>query len=303
MGAGQIGGIATLVDIDFRNAAGFLGEPAKSIEGQHIVHYLSHAMIFCVGALLEAHVVLTPAICVYGERYKFHVFAGTHKFIDGPGISRQVNHLCVHRGYNHSMRWNECSPDNLALLVLGQQFSFNSRESGSDFLPNRVRYGTTAELKKHIGDTTCHYFGWGSRRNGYLVPLLINLLRVDATILPDENCLEIWNNQEKFLCLQQPRCRSENHGALCPDDLGTVLVCSGYVVGIMTSRLIDRPCGVGFLDLSLYNKFLTCSIDDSRDVIDIDEEFMSFDYKGISQTPATRPMVTVNINETTDETP
>ncbi|VVD01182.1 unnamed protein product [Leptidea sinapis] len=258
MGAGQIGGIATLVDIDFRNAAGFLGEPAKSIEGQHIVHYLSHAMIFCVGALLEAHVVLTPAICVYGERYKFHVFAGTHKFIDGPGISRQVNHLCVHR-------------------VLGQQFSFNSRESGSDFLPNRVRYGTTAELKKHIGDTTCHYFGWGSRRNGYLVPLLINLLRVDATILPDENCLEIWNNQEKFLCLQQPR--------------------------IMTSRLIDRPCGVGFLDLSLYNKFLTCSIDDSRDVIDIDEEFMSFDYKGISQTPATRPMVTVNINETTDETP
>lgn len=46
----------------------------------------------------------------------------------------------------------------------------------------------------------------------------------------------------------------------------------------MTSRLIDRPCGVGFVDLSLYNKFLTCGVDDSRDVIDHDD-FMSIDYK------------------------
>lgn len=62
------------------------------------VYFLSHAMMFCVGALIEAHVVLTPASCVFGERYKFEVYGGTHKFLEHAGISRVVQHLCIHRG-------------------------------------------------------------------------------------------------------------------------------------------------------------------------------------------------------------
>ncbi|CAF4879301.1 unnamed protein product [Pieris macdunnoughi] len=298
MGAGQIGGIATLLDIDFQNAAGFQGVPAQTTEGQFIVHYLSHAMLFCVGALIEPHVVLTPAICVFGEKYKFFVYAGTHRFMEGVGISRQVQHLCIHKGYNHTSRWMRCSPDNLALLVLNQQFFFHKREPGTAYVLNRVRYGVTTNLEKRIGDPTCHYFGWGSRRNGYLIPLLIDLLRVDVTLLPPERCLQMWNYKNKYLCIQQPPCKTENHGALCPDDLGSVLVCSGYAQGMMTSRLIDRPCGVGFVDLSQYTKFLTCGVDDSRDVVDQDE-FMSFDFHTM-KTPSTPTLATAIISNETD---
>nr|XP_026495771.1 uncharacterized protein LOC113400430 [Vanessa tameamea] len=297
MGAGQIGGIATMLDIDFNNAAGFQGVPAKVTEGQFIVHYLSHAMLFCVGALIEAHVVLTPAICVFGERYKFKIFAGTHRFLENTGTGRVVQHLCIHKGYNHTMRWQACSPDNLALLVLNQQFSFHKREPNTEFIINRVRYGIIGDIDKRIGDPTCRYYGWGSRRNGYLIPLLIRSYRVDVSILPKDRCMEMWNNEDKYLCLQQPKCKSEKHGALCPDDLGSVLVCSGYIQGMMTSRLIDRPCGVGFVDMSLYNKFLTCGVDDSRDVIDHDD-FMTVDFSTSKPPPS---LMTAPSMNTTNE--
>lgn len=55
------------------------------------------------------------------------------------------------------------------------------------------------------------------------------------------------------------------------DDMGSVITCRGFAHGMMTSRLVDRPCGIGFLDLTLYYKFLTCGVDDSRDVIDHDD--------------------------------
>lgn len=82
------------------------------------------------------------------------------------------------------------------------------------------------------------------------------------------------------------------------DDLGTVLVCSGYVQGMMTSRLIDRPCGVGFIDLSHYIKFITCGVDDSRDVID-HEDFMTFDF---STEPAVRMITAPSLITTSTET-
>ncbi|XP_023943116.1 uncharacterized protein LOC112049466 [Bicyclus anynana] len=297
MGAGQIGGIATMLDIDFNNAAGFQGVPAKVTEGQFVVYYLSHAMLFCAGALIEAHVVLTPAICVVGERYKFEVFAGTHRFLENSGTSRSVHHLCIHKGYNHTLRWEACTTDNLALLVLSNQFSFNKREPHAEYILNRARYGVISDLNKRIGDTSCRFYGWGSRRNGYLIPLLIHLYRVDVTIIPGHFCPTLWDSDDKYLCVKQPKCKSEKHGALCPDDVGSVLVCSGYVQGMMTSRLIDRPCGVGFVDLSLYNKFLTCGVDDSRDVIDHDD-YMTIDYR----TAVTPSLITTPHGNVTTET-
>lgn len=77
-------------------------------------------------------------------------------------------------------------------------------------------------------------------------------------------------------------------------------MCSGYVQGIMTSRLIDRPCGVGFLDLNQYNKFLTCGVDDSRDVID-HEDILSFDFS-TEKTLPTPALVTADQNATTEAT-
>ncbi|XP_037293249.1 kallikrein 1-related peptidase b27 isoform X2 [Manduca sexta] len=282
MGAGQIGGIATLLDIDFNNAAGFIGTKAEVTEGQFMVYYLSHAMMFCVGALIESHVVLTPASCVFGERYKFDVYAGSHKFLENAGITRQVHHFCIHRGYNHTSRWEECTTDNLALLVLNQQFSVYKREPGADYVINRVRYGITEPKEdSRIGDPTCRLYGWGSRRNGYLIPLLIELRRMEVTLLPTEKCKQMWNYNNKYLCLRQ---------FMCKDDLGSVIVCSGFVHGMMTSRLVDRPCGVGFLDLAKFNKFLTCGVDDSRDVVDHDA-FMAFDFTS-PKAPVTPTVIT-----------
>lgn len=74
---------------------------------------------------------------------------------------------------------------------------------------------------------------------------------------------------------------------------------------MMTSRLVDRPCGVGFLDLTKYAKYLTCGVDASRDVID-HEAIMEFDY-------TTEPLITLytvspdkakkkNIKNDTDDT-
>lgn len=58
------------------------------------------------------------------------------------------------------------------------------------------------------------------------------------------------------------------------DDLGSVLVCNGFIRGMMTSLLMDRPAGVGFLDLIKYHKFLTCGVDGARDVIRCDDDHM-----------------------------
>ncbi|KOB72588.1 putative tryptase 5 [Operophtera brumata] len=185
-----------------------------------VVYFLSQAMMFCVGTLIEAHVVLTPASCVFGEKHKFN--------------------LSIFPGYNHSQRWTHCAADNIALLVFDKEYSFHSKEDGMDYVVNRIRYLSSANnVKTRVGDKSCRYYGWGSRRN---------------------------------------------------DDLGSILVCSGFAEGMMTSRLIDRPCGVGFLDLANYNKFLTCGVDDARDVIGA---FASeaFDYS-TPKPPAVKILIT-----------
>lgn len=287
MGAGQIGGIATLLDIDFNNAAGFIGTDVDVTEGQYVSMFMSHAMMFCMGTLIEAHVILTAASCVYGERYRFDVIAGTHRFLEFTGVSRTVHHLCIHKGYNHTFRWEQCTADNLALLVLDHQFSFNQKEEGADYIINRARYGASMKNgEKLYEDKTCRYYGYGSRRNGFLIPLLLYMRRVDVIIRPTEDCPQLFNTEHKFFCIQEQPCKSPKFGALCPDDVGSVIVCSGFARGMMVSRLVDRPCGVGFLDLTKYTKFLTCGVDDSRDVIN-HEIHMDYPYtiKGGEATP------------------
>ncbi|KAJ2945645.1 hypothetical protein O0L34_g472 [Tuta absoluta] len=276
MGAGQIGGLATLLDIDFNNAAGFIGVNSAASEATYVVYFLSHTMLFCMGSLIEAHVVLTAAVCVYGEKFRFDVFGGTHMFLETAGISRKAEHMAVHRGYNHTLHWTACSPDNIALLLLQKQFHLHEREPGTEFVMNRLRYGVLS-TQSPVANTNCKFYGWGSRRNGYLVPLLLKLRRVDVTILPCNQCPQMWNSGGKYLCLRQFRCKSEAHGALCPDDVGSVVECSGFLRGMMSSRLIDRPCGVGFLDMSKYLKFITCGVDDARDILG-HNDFMEFEF-------------------------
>lgn len=83
------------------------------------------------------------------------------------------------------------------------------------------------------------------------------------------------------------------------DDLGTVVVCHGFLRGMMVSRLIDRPCGVGFIDLTKYTKFLTCGVDDARDVLGHDD-FMEFGYTTF-RTPNTPSIASLKENLTTAE--
>lgn len=82
-----------------------------------------------------------------------------------------------------------------------------------------------------------------------------------------------------------------NYNYLFQDDVGTVIECSGFIKGMMISRLIDRPCGVGFLDLSHYNKFLTCGVDDAREIVDHDT-FISLDMEKYGN-PRTPPIITL----------
>lgn len=63
---------------------------------------------------------------------------------------------------------------------------------------------------------------------------------------------------------------------------------------MMVSRLVDRPCGVGFLDLSKYSKFLMCGVDDSRDVVDHDPGMaMEFTSRAPPPTPS---LMTVDVD-------
>lgn len=68
--------------------------------------------------MIEPHVVLTPAVCVFGERYRFDVHAGTHQFLEHAGISRNVQHLCIHRGNDHPYRA-------IDLFIKNAKFVFN----------------------------------------------------------------------------------------------------------------------------------------------------------------------------------
>lgn len=134
------------------------------------------------------------------------------------------------------MRWEGCSADNLALICLNKPFVFNKRETYTEFLLNRARYGVAISPENRIRDKSCRFYGWGSRRNvssyiikiyktifllllyifkciitlyfkGYLIPLLIHLYKMDVTILPTEDCAPIFNYGDKFLCIQQPKCK------------------------------------------------------------------------------------------------
>lgn len=82
--------------------------------------------------------------------------------------------------------------------------------------------------------------------------------------------------------------------------MGSLIVCSGFAQGMMISRLVDRPCGVGFVDLSKFNKFLTCGVDDSRDVID-HGEYMSFEFTTKAPPPTMALITPPNITYTTQE--
>ncbi|XP_013183572.1 uncharacterized protein LOC106129526 [Amyelois transitella] len=297
MGAGQIGGIATLLDMDFKNPAGFLGDIASRSEAQHVVHYLSHSMLFCLGAIIEAHVIITPAICVFGERYKFGVFGGTNRFLEFAGIEKQVSHVCLHKGYNRTKHWSECAPNmQLALMMTQTPFSFHDREEPADYIVNRVRYGSLPAHQTR-SYTQCVYHGFGSRRNGYLIPLLIDLRSHKVTVHPPEHCATKWNHVDSYLCIDSPPCLSEKYGALCPDDVGSIVVCDGVAKGMMISRLVDRPCGTGFIDLEQYRKFIMCGVDDSREVL-LHDEVLMFDFTPPSTpfliTPDVTPLISDN---------
>ncbi|XP_026321350.1 kallikrein-1-like [Hyposmocoma kahamanoa] len=299
MGAGQIGGIATLLDIDFQNAAGFLGKDAELMEAQFIVYFLSHTMMFCVGSLIEPHVILTPASCVFAEKFKFEVYAGSHHFLQEFGNPRSVVHICLHRGFNSTGLRKDCATDNIALLVISKPYSASEREPLTEYVINRVRYGGyTPQNNMDKKELECHFYGWGSRRNGYLIPLLISLRRVDVTVIDSSQCLPMFNWQDKFLCMSHFPCRMDKYGALCPDDLGSPLVCHGFLRGMMISRLIDRPCGIGFIDLAKYTKFLTCGVDDARDVL-VQDDYMEFGSTTI-KFPKTLSIATAAQNTTTE---
>lgn len=68
---------------------------------------------------------------------------------------------------------------------------------------------------------------------------------------------------------------------------------------MMISRLIDRPCGVGFLDMTKYTKFITCGVDDARDVLGHDD-YMEFGYTTFKP-PKTPSIATIEHNMTTNE--
>lgn len=79
------------------------------------------------------------------------------------------------------------------------------------------------------------------------------------------------------------------------DDLGSPLVCNGFITGIMTSHIVDRPAGIGFLDLRKFFKYLTCGVDDARDVINNDH--MSYI---VTETPIPMPTFQTVENNVTE---
>lgn len=78
--------------------------------------------------------------------------------------------------------------------------------------------------------------------------------------------------------------------------MGSVIECNGYLRGMMVSMLVDRLCGIGFLDMSLYHKFMTCGVDDAREAMDGDT-YMHFEVHSKKQKAT---LVTVDYTEPHD---
>ncbi|KAG7306750.1 hypothetical protein JYU34_008181 [Plutella xylostella] len=301
MGAGQIGGIATLLDMEFNNAQGFLGVRTTDATAQYIVYFLSHSLLFCTGVILEPHVVMAPAVCVYGERNVFPVYAGSHVFSDHRGVQQLVEHYVVHRNFNRS----DCYSDGLSIMVLRSNFKFQEKMPNAQFTINRVRYAMPLIATPGM-EIQCTIHGWGSRRNGFLIPLLLSLQGYNVTVMHPSECDRMWNHRRHFLCVRQPKCESKKYGALCPDDVGTALVCDGYVQGMMLSHLVDRPCGVGYVNVTRYVKFMTCAVDDARDITgghkgDESKKWVASPTEKFTNVPLPEPNLEAPTPEPTDE--
>lgn len=128
---------------------------------------LSHKILLASALLYVVSMLLSIT-----ARIEILNFVFNQSILDSGNMYVHFNNRLSHShsnqflGYNHTRRWTECSTDNLALMILNKQFSFHAREPRSDYVINRIRYGLSApDEDKRIGDTSCRYYGWGSRRN------------------------------------------------------------------------------------------------------------------------------------------
>ncbi|CAK1541073.1 unnamed protein product [Leptosia nina] len=179
----------------------------------------------CGGVIVHVQYILTSAACIEDVKH-FYVVSGTHRFLIDPtyplpltnkpvsngGGFRQIlttNALemvpkkavwkCVPQNYVfdgnefYNIRW---MINDIAVVRVEDNFNFERRIRGCDFVPQKIAYNNQSENLESPG-TVASIAGWGSTGNfgdvyGRTSENSPDLLETDVMLISKKNCKSRW---------------------------------------------------------------------------------------------------------------
>ncbi|XP_052744857.1 uncharacterized protein LOC112054911 [Bicyclus anynana] len=164
----------------------------------------------CGGVILHEEYILTSAACIEDVEH-FYVVSGTYKYADeddrynNPCIkngAKKAIWKCIPKNYvfdgheNDNIRWMN---NDIAIVKVEDEFDFNRRIKGCDFVPKPICYNNQSLTMENPG-TVASIAGWGttSRYNDWVSRRKENqqsLLESQVEIIPKNRCKRRWGSR------------------------------------------------------------------------------------------------------------
>ncbi|XP_045506354.1 uncharacterized protein LOC123702635 [Colias croceus] len=162
----------------------------------------------CGGVIIHEEYILTSAACIEDAKH-FYVVSGTYRYseeddrISNPCIkngAKKAVWKCVPRNYvfdgheNDNIRWMN---NDIAIVKVEDDFDFNRRIRGCDFIPKPICYNNQSSRLEDPG-TIASIAGWGSTKkyndwvNQRSKSISQDLLQTDVIIVPKSRCKQRW---------------------------------------------------------------------------------------------------------------
>ncbi|KAJ0170841.1 hypothetical protein K1T71_013613 [Dendrolimus kikuchii] len=166
----------------------------------------------CGGVIIHEHYILTSAACIENVKH-FYVISGTHRWIPLSQSNDCIKNgakkavwKCVPKSYFYdgndfdNIRW---MANDIAVVKTEDDFNFQRRVRGCDFIPKKVAYNDQSrDLEK--GGTLASTAGWGSvdkfsdaiSRTTGNSPVL---LETDVILLSKKKCKKRWDPRYHYI--------------------------------------------------------------------------------------------------------
>ncbi|XP_045532571.1 uncharacterized protein LOC123720118 [Pieris brassicae] len=188
----------------------------------------------CGGVIVDAQYIITSAACIEDVRH-FYVISGTHRW-----IPKDTEDECIRNGKKKAI-W-KCVPQNyvfdgnvfdnirwmindIAVVRVEDDFNFERRIRGCDFVPKVISYNNRSEELENAG-IVASIAGWGSVDNfgdvyGRMSDNSPDLLETDVVLISKKSCKNRWPERYHHIIDSSMVCAKDstddNMNDLCKD--------------------------------------------------------------------------------------